>query len=119
MKGSAKPAEILTKLNELVGFAPDEEIELFEVFSSHYLVNNFELSKLFAYVAIFARLLISLRPSVIQEIKFEPSVMCEHIDKKLTFRGSQVCITLICGKLFLFVHKRCLAIFFQLFFVSF
>lgn len=32
VKGSAKPAEILTKLNELVGFAPDEEIELFEVF---------------------------------------------------------------------------------------
>ncbi|KAI3734586.1 hypothetical protein L6452_14057 [Arctium lappa] len=25
-----------------------------------------------------------------EEIKFEPNVMCEHIDKKLTFRGSQL-----------------------------
>ncbi|KAF5959433.1 hypothetical protein HYC85_000642 [Camellia sinensis] len=54
VKTNGKPAEILTKLNELAGFAPDEEIELFE------------------------------------EIKFEPNVMCEHIDKKLTFRGSQL-----------------------------
>ncbi|CAI9265966.1 unnamed protein product [Lactuca saligna] len=54
VKGTGKPIEILAKLNELAGFAPDEEIELFE------------------------------------EIKFEPNVMCEHIDKKLTFRGSQL-----------------------------
>lgn len=26
----------------------------------------------------------------VQEIKFEPNVMCEHIDKKLTFKASQV-----------------------------
>lgn len=26
----------------------------------------------------------------VQEIKFEPSVMCEPLDKKLTFKGSQV-----------------------------
>jgi len=49
-----KPAEILRSLNEMVGFSPNEEIELFE------------------------------------EIKFEPNVMCEHIDKRLTFRGSQL-----------------------------
>ncbi|KAJ9545953.1 hypothetical protein OSB04_025660 [Centaurea solstitialis] len=54
VKGTGKPTEILTKLNELAGFAPDEEIELFE------------------------------------EIKFEPNVMCEHVDKKLTFRASQL-----------------------------
>ncbi|OVA00858.1 Ubiquitin carboxyl-terminal hydrolases family 2 [Macleaya cordata] len=54
VKGSGKPLEILTKLNEMAGFAPNEEIELYE------------------------------------EIKFEPSVMCEHIDKKLTFRASQL-----------------------------
>ncbi|GFS45978.1 ubiquitin-specific protease 12 [Actinidia rufa] len=54
VKANGKPVEILTKLNELAGFAPDVETELFE------------------------------------EIKFEPSVMCEHIDKKVTFRGSQV-----------------------------
>ncbi|CAI9302003.1 unnamed protein product [Lactuca saligna] len=54
VKSSGKPIEMLGKLNELAGFAPDEEIELFE------------------------------------EIKFEPNVMCEHIDKKLTFRASQL-----------------------------
>ncbi|XP_047333400.1 ubiquitin C-terminal hydrolase 12-like isoform X1 [Impatiens glandulifera] len=54
VKASEKPADILTKLNELAGYAPDEEIELFE------------------------------------EIKFEPNVMCEHIDRKLTFRSSQL-----------------------------
>lgn len=31
VKGSGKPLEILPKLNELAGFSPDEEIELFEV----------------------------------------------------------------------------------------
>lgn len=31
MKGSGKPAEILTKLNEMAGFSPDEEIVLYEV----------------------------------------------------------------------------------------
>lgn len=28
--------------------------------------------------------------SKLQEIKFEPTVMCEHVDKKLSFRASQV-----------------------------
>ncbi|XP_057843456.1 ubiquitin C-terminal hydrolase 13 isoform X3 [Cryptomeria japonica] len=54
VKALGKPTEILTKLNELAGFPPNEEIDLFE------------------------------------EIKFEPNVMCEHIDKRLTFRGSQL-----------------------------
>ncbi|KAI3458748.1 hypothetical protein Pfo_015411 [Paulownia fortunei] len=54
VKGNGKPVEILKNLNEMAGFAPDEEIELYE------------------------------------EIKFEPNVMCEHIDKKLSFRGSQL-----------------------------
>lgn len=31
MKSSGKPSEIITKLNEMAGFAADEEIELFEV----------------------------------------------------------------------------------------
>ncbi|GKC12663.1 ubiquitin carboxyl-terminal hydrolase 12-like protein isoform X1, partial [Tanacetum coccineum] len=53
VKGTGMPTETLAKLNELVGFAPDEDIELFE-------------------------------------IKFEPNVMCEHVDKKLTFRASQL-----------------------------
>ncbi|OAY52179.1 ubiquitin C-terminal hydrolase 13 isoform X3 [Manihot esculenta] len=54
VKTNGKPTEILTKLNEMAGYAPDEEIELYE------------------------------------EIKFEPSVMCEPIDKKSTFRASQL-----------------------------
>lgn len=31
MKSSSKPMDITGKLNEMAGFAPDEEIELFEV----------------------------------------------------------------------------------------
>ncbi|XP_071724792.1 ubiquitin C-terminal hydrolase 12-like isoform X2 [Rutidosis leptorrhynchoides] len=54
VKGSGKPIEIVSKLNQLAQFAPDEDIELYE------------------------------------EIKFEPSVMCEPIDKKCTFRSSQL-----------------------------
>lgn len=33
MKSSGKPVEILGKLNQMAGFAPDEEIELYEVCS--------------------------------------------------------------------------------------
>ncbi|WOL02144.1 ubiquitin carboxyl-terminal hydrolase 13-like [Canna indica] len=54
VKGLGKPADILTKLNEMAGFSPDEEIDLFE------------------------------------EIKFEPNVMCERIDIRLSFRSSQL-----------------------------
>jgi hypothetical protein len=31
VKALGKPSEILTKLNEMVGFSPNEEIELYEV----------------------------------------------------------------------------------------
>ncbi|XP_038701644.1 ubiquitin carboxyl-terminal hydrolase 13-like isoform X2 [Tripterygium wilfordii] len=54
VKNTGKPIEILSKLNQMAGFAPDEEIEFYE------------------------------------EIKFEPTVMCEHIDKKTSFRLSQI-----------------------------
>ncbi|GAB4824573.1 CSN-associated deubiquitinating enzyme Ubp12 [Ancistrocladus abbreviatus] len=54
VKSNGKPVDILTKLNEMAGYAPDEEIVIFE------------------------------------EIKFEPTVMCELIDRKLTFRSSQL-----------------------------
>lgn len=30
MKGSGKPSEILPKLNEMAGFSPEEEIDLYE-----------------------------------------------------------------------------------------
>ncbi|CAH8312608.1 unnamed protein product [Eruca vesicaria subsp. sativa] len=54
VKNSSKPMDITGKLNEMAGFAPDEEIELFE------------------------------------EIKFEPCVMCEHLDKKTSFKLCQI-----------------------------
>ncbi|KAJ6827494.1 ubiquitin carboxyl-terminal hydrolase 12-like [Iris pallida] len=54
VKALGRPLEILPKLNEMAGFPPNEEIDLYE------------------------------------EIKFEPNVMCEHIEKKLTFRLSQL-----------------------------
>jgi ubiquitin carboxyl-terminal hydrolase 7 len=54
VKANGKPMDILERLNEMAGFGPHEEIQLYE------------------------------------EIKFEPNVMCEHIDKKSTFRASQL-----------------------------
>ncbi|GLT65310.1 hypothetical protein SLA2020_377490, partial [Shorea laevis] len=54
VKSSGKPIEFIAKLNQMAGFAPDEEIELYE------------------------------------EIKFEPSVMCEQLDKRTSFRLSQI-----------------------------
>ena len=41
MKSSGKPIEILTKLNEMAGFDPDEELDLFEVcFSKNLFLNS-------------------------------------------------------------------------------
>ncbi|KAM7265486.1 hypothetical protein ACFE04_003169 [Oxalis oulophora] len=54
VKSSGKPMEIVGQLNQMAGFAPDVEIDLYE------------------------------------EIKFEPSVMCELLDKKTSFRLSQI-----------------------------
>lgn len=54
VKALGKPIEIITKLNAMAGFPPDEEIDLYE------------------------------------EIKFEPNVMCEPIEKRITFRSSQL-----------------------------
>ncbi|KAI3847193.1 hypothetical protein MKX03_033300 [Papaver bracteatum] len=54
VKGSGKPLEILKKLNQMAGFSPDEEIQLYE------------------------------------EIKFQPAVMCDRIDDKLTFRANML-----------------------------
>ncbi|GAB2276573.1 hypothetical protein Dimus_011292 [Dionaea muscipula] len=54
VKRTGKPTDILTKLNEMVGYAPDEEIEVYE------------------------------------EIKFRPNVMCEPVDRNITFGASQL-----------------------------
>lgn len=35
VKGTGKPVEILAKLNEMAGFDPDEEIDLYEVICLH------------------------------------------------------------------------------------
>ncbi len=58
---------------------------------------NFNNRYVFQYIIFhvlhpFARLLdeIVLSNRWLQEIKFEPNVMCEHIDKKATFKASQV-----------------------------
>ncbi|WOL07935.1 ubiquitin carboxyl-terminal hydrolase 13 [Canna indica] len=48
------PIDILSELNEMAGFPPNEEIELYE------------------------------------EIKFEPNVLCEHIDKRMPFGARQL-----------------------------
>jgi ubiquitin carboxyl-terminal hydrolase 7 len=39
--GSRKPVDILMKLNEMAGFAPDEEIDLFEVSQSLHLIYKY------------------------------------------------------------------------------
>ncbi|KAK8953543.1 Ubiquitin carboxyl-terminal hydrolase 13 [Platanthera guangdongensis] len=54
VKAFGKPLDILSKLNQMADFPPNEEIELYE------------------------------------EIKFEPNVMCELINKKLSFRACQL-----------------------------
>eukprot|EP01018_Ginkgo_biloba_P006093 Gb_02821 [translate_table: standard] len=54
VKGAGKPADISMKLNDMAGFSPDVEIELYE------------------------------------EIKFEPCIMCQRIDKRLTFHGNEL-----------------------------
>lgn len=106
MKASGRPAEILERLNEMAGFAPNEEIQLYEVFSSvqtcivvcicsclaadicpKYVIHpvcplHAKLCLMMFYCLINSRW--------VQEIKFEPNVMCEHIDKKATFKTSQV-----------------------------
>ena len=72
VKAVGKLTEILRSLNEMAGFSPNEEIELFE------------------------------------EIKFEPNVMCEHVDKRLTFRGSQVCFLSVAIRFYFpFGHYFC------------
>ncbi|XP_073291911.1 ubiquitin C-terminal hydrolase 13-like isoform X2 [Primulina huaijiensis] len=54
VKGIGTPADILTELNNMAGYAPDEEIILYK------------------------------------EIKFEPTVMCECINTKFTFKASRL-----------------------------
>lgn len=45
MKALGKPSEILTKLNEMAGFSPNEEIELYEVLHNSVYI-SLECSKI-------------------------------------------------------------------------
>ncbi|CAI9272906.1 unnamed protein product [Lactuca saligna] len=62
VRSSQKPTEIVSKLNEKVGFSPDEEIELYEEikFERHH------------------------------ELEFDPCVMCARLDIKTSFGCSQI-----------------------------
>ncbi|WVY93305.1 hypothetical protein V8G54_032393, partial [Vigna mungo] len=149
VKCTGKPLEILSRLNEMAGYDPEEDIALYERADAEA---GSEVGQLSDYASILARLadhfLDPLRssPSLLsvvsvltadtcshhshhlcpyshlccslflfypfslpasvcfavllslvvllaaREIKFEPNVMCEPIDKKVTFRTSQVII---------------------------
>ncbi|KAL1558281.1 CSN-associated deubiquitinating enzyme Ubp12, variant 2 [Salvia divinorum] len=54
VKSMGKPVDILTRLNEMAGYAPEEDIELYE------------------------------------EIKYYPNVRCDYMEKRSTFRSSQL-----------------------------
>lgn len=98
VKALGKPADILSKLNEMAGFSPSVEIQLFEV----YLLENSIWSTFtfdavyhcwicyyaFVKILLFAYYIYFLNNC--QEIKFEPNVMCDHIDNNVPFHSSQV-----------------------------
>lgn len=85
MKGTGMPVEILTQLNEMAGLGPDEEIDLYEVISQFWVLCSCSINPNLIFNSYLTH------PIKCQEIKFEPSVMCEPIDKKISFRNSQVC----------------------------
>ncbi|XP_042755267.1 uncharacterized protein LOC111889317 isoform X1 [Lactuca sativa] len=62
VRSSGTPTEIISKLNEIVGFSPDEEIELYE----------------------------EIKFDKYQELEFGSCVMCERLDKRISFRSSQI-----------------------------
>ncbi|CAI9272802.1 unnamed protein product [Lactuca saligna] len=62
VRSSETPTEIISKLNEMVGFSPDEEIELYE----------------------------EIKFDKYQELEFGSCVMCERLDKRSSFRSSQI-----------------------------
>ncbi|KAM7256047.1 hypothetical protein ACFE04_011788 [Oxalis oulophora] len=87
VKSSGKPLDIISKLNELAHFAPDDEIEFYEAV---WQMQEFSIQSAIVVlnISFFPRITVSL--VLRKEIKFEPSVMCESIEKKYTFRSSQL-----------------------------
>lgn len=69
----------------MAGFAPNEEIELFEVSSLPPPLPPRPILILLLYCCQLFTLLFRVK-----EIKFEPNVTCEYVDKKLSFCGNQV-----------------------------
>jgi hypothetical protein len=85
VKVSSRPSDILPKLRSLAGFCASEPIELYEVrFCTD--ANRFPDSEINRFISF---VLVSHFDK--QEIKFDPSVMCEAIDIHLTFSDSGVC----------------------------
>eukprot|EP00897_Mesotaenium_endlicherianum_P006819 jgi/Mesen1/6165/ME000317S05299 len=70
VKYSCKPADLKPKICKMAGFAPTEELLMFE--------GDFERGGK------------EVPRAHMHEIKFEPNVMCEPIDKKLTLKASQL-----------------------------
>jgi hypothetical protein len=55
VKGGGKPTDILEKLNEMAGFAPNEEIQLFEVgfFMSHSMLQIIVLINYLDFILLY------------------------------------------------------------------
>nr|KYP36626.1 Ubiquitin carboxyl-terminal hydrolase 13 [Cajanus cajan] len=105
VKCTGKPSEYLTRLNEMAGYDPDEDIALYEGFvMSPTLINTLVSLAIFGHHPSISTLrettlemaFITMKRTDMNtnvnynEIKFEPNVMCEPIDKKVTFRTSQL-----------------------------
>jgi len=90
VKVAGKPTDILEKLNEMAGFTPNEEIQLYEVW--FFRSSNSSMNVLLSFLGIIFQEFFckELFFHFVQEIKFEPNVMCEPVDKKFTFKASQV-----------------------------
>ncbi|KAI3884831.1 hypothetical protein MKX03_009921 [Papaver bracteatum] len=89
-----------------IPFLPIEQKKIFFVFSNFMMLKkkNFELryvgrlfvkgsgkpSEILKKLNEMAGFSPDEETELCEEIKFEPTVMCEHIDKKLTFRASQL-----------------------------
>lgn len=82
MKSTAKPLEILANLNKMADYALDQEIDLYEVCAFSFLFD------LFSSIWLDAKKI--MHGCYIQEIKFEPNIICDPVDKQVSFRASQV-----------------------------
>ncbi|KAE8671864.1 hypothetical protein F3Y22_tig00111881pilonHSYRG00066 [Hibiscus syriacus] len=80
VKATGRPMEILTRINKMAGFDPDEEIELYEV----------GLVIMFSMLLVFKECFTAHLSLPCTGVKFEPVLTCQRIDKRLTFRTSEL-----------------------------